>query len=66
MLKIYEGGSHKDPELWSNDPMLYAWISDLSTPIHSIGNQIFIEFKSDGYGSEKGFSASFLFGIRTS
>ena len=58
-MKIYEGGSHIDPELE------LTWNSDLPTPnpIQSLGNQIFIEVKSDGYGSEKGFSASILFGI---
>ena len=58
---MYNYGSPKEEMLfWSSD----TGISDLSTPIKSDGNQIYIEFTSDGSESEKAFFASILFGIR--
>ena len=62
MLEIFFGGSQKYEKLWSS----ITSSSDLSTPIKSLGNQIFIEFTSnDGHGPENGFAfeASISFGI---
>ena len=68
---IYNGGSQKDEKLWPNENLCPNANSDLLTGIKSSencmeisGNQIFIEFTSDGYGSKKNFSSSISFGIR--
>ncbi len=59
MLKIYDGGSHKDELLCSS-------IEEFSTPIEFNENQIFLEFTSDDEdGPGKGFSASIFFGIKS-
>ena len=61
MLKIYNGGSHGDEELWSSQ-------TDSMLDLPTFGNQIYVEFIAyghyhDGDGLGNIFSASILFGI---
>ena len=66
-MTIYNGGSKEDEKLgsitYNFDCLWKNTLPCLLTPIESSGNQIFIEFTSDGYGTKKNFSASISFGI---
>ena len=56
-MKLYNGGSDKDDLLSSNETGNLA-----SSPIKSLGNQLFIMFTTDGNGVGKGFTAKIKFG----
>ena len=56
-MKLYNGGSDKDDLLSSYETGNLA-----SSPIQSLGNQLFIMFTTDGNGVGKGFTAKIKFG----
>ena len=56
-MKIYDGGSGKDPQVNVFTGNI------LPSTISSSGNQMFISYTNNGDGAPgKGFSASFIFG----
>ena len=69
-MKIYDGGSDKDFQIWrtlsGGEAFNYEsneW--EPSSKVTSKGNQIFITFNTDAHEVDIGFTAKITFGIRT-
>ena len=69
-MKIYDGGSDKDFQIWrklsGGEAFNYEsneW--EPSSKVTSKGNQIFITFDTDAHEVDIGFTAKITFGIRT-
>ena len=58
-LKIYDGGSGKDENIFSETG------NSVPDPLISFRSQMFIMFTTDGNGDCYGFTAKIIFGIRT-
>ena len=64
-MKIYNGGSNKDEIIFNSDENSLT-ANSVPSLVTSKGNQIFINFNTDGKGVGKGFTAKISFGINFS
>ena len=58
-MELYDGGSNKDESIFSETG------NSVPSPVKSFGNQMFIKFKTEGAGIDKGFTLNISFGSRT-